>query len=144
MALTLARWRDNIFAPFEPGGLFPFVAPEIRIEQVVEEGQYIIRAEIPGVDPTKDIDVSVESGVVSIQAERMEEKREKARSEFHYGKLVRTIPLPLGAVAESATATYAHGILEVAFTLAEPPQTGRHLVIDVAPETPKEVGKSKK
>jgi HSP20 family molecular chaperone IbpA len=145
MPTTLARWRGNIFAPLDLGAaLFPFVAPEIRVEQVMEDGRYLIRAEIPGVDPTQDIDVSVEHGLVSIQAERAEEKREKARSEFHYGKLVRTIPLPLTAVAESAKATYANGILEIAFTIAEPKDTGRHLVIDVSKETVKEVPKPKK
>ena len=47
MATTLARWRD-MFAPFEAaGGWFPFVAPEIRIEQSVEDGHYVVRAEIP-------------------------------------------------------------------------------------------------
>jgi HSP20 family molecular chaperone IbpA len=145
MPTTLARWRESIFAPFDlGGGLFPFVAPEIRVEQVVEDGHYLIRAELPGVDPTKDIDVTVEHGLVSIQAERTEEKREKARSEFHYGKLIRTIPLPITAVAESAKATYANGILEIAFTMAEPHETGRHLVIDVAKESVKEVPKPKK
>ena len=63
MPTTLARWRDSVFAPFEAGaGLFPFVTPEIRIEQLMEDGRYVVRAEIPGVDPAKDIDVTVKDG----------------------------------------------------------------------------------
>jgi HSP20 family molecular chaperone IbpA len=132
MAATLARWRDNVFAPFEAGSaLFPFVAPEIRVEQLVEDGQFVVRAEIPGVDPEKDVDVSIVNGVLSIRAERTEEKRDKTHSEFHYGRLVRTVPLPAGAQEDSATATYSNGILEVAFTLGEPQEPGRHVPIEV-------------
>lgn len=141
MPTTLTRWRDSIFAPFEAGnGLFPFVAPEIRIEQLVEDGRYVVRAEIPGVDPEKDIDVSVANGLVSIRAKRTEDKHDKAHSEFHYGRLVRMVPLPTTATGETATAKYANGILEISFTIGEPRQAGRHIAIEVAEQTTKEVG----
>lgn len=140
MATTLARWRD-MFAPFEASAAwFPFIAPEIRIEQVVEDGHYVIRAEIPGVDPAKDIDVSLEGGVMRIRAERSEQKRDGAHSEFHHGRLLRTVPLPAAAEADTATAKYANGVLEVSFTLAEAKDTGRHITIEVDKETVKEMG----
>lgn len=136
MATTLARWRDNVLAPFEMGsGLFPFVAPEIRIEQLVEDGQFIVRAELPGVDPEKDVDVSVLNGVLSIRAERTEEKRDKTHSEFHYGRLERTMPLPAGAREETASARYANGILEITFAVGESPEPGRHIDVEVAGKT---------
>ena len=146
MPITLTRWRDSIFAPFEAsGGLFPFFAPEIRIERVMEDEHYVVRAEIPGVDPEKDINVSVENGVVSILAERTEEKHERAHSEFHYGKLVRMVPLPITAKEETGTAKYTNGILEISFTIGEARRAGRSIAIDVAKETTKEVGgKAKK
>jgi HSP20 family molecular chaperone IbpA len=144
MSTTLTRWRDSIFAPFEPGGgLFPFVTPEIRIEQVMEEGKYVVRAEIPGVDPYQDIDVSVEQGVLIIRAERAEETRERTHSEFHYGRLMRTLTLPSGTKEETGTAKYANGILEISFILGEPKPAGRHIAIDITkqPKEPtKEVG----
>jgi HSP20 family molecular chaperone IbpA len=141
---TLARWRD-MFAPLEAaGGWFPFVAPEIRIEQVVEDGHYVVRAEIPGVDPKKDIDVSLDNGIMRIRAERAELKKQKAHSEFHYGRLLRAVPLPVAAQEDTATAKYANGVLEVTFTLGEAKETGRHIAIEVdkqaGRETIKEIG----
>lgn len=146
MPTTLTRWRDNLFAPFEASaGFFPFVAPEIRIEQVVEDGHYVVRAEIPGVDPQHDIDVSVESGVLSIRAERTEKQHDKAHSEFHYGKLVRSVPLPGAVKGGSATATYDNGILEISFTIPEPKEAARHIKIEVGKQSVKEMGaKAKK
>ena len=145
MPTTLARWRDSVFAPFEAGaGLFPFVTPEIRIEQVVEDGRYVVRAEIPGVDPVKDIDVTVKDGTLTIRAERTEEKRDtrhpEAHSEFHYGRLVRVLPLPMTALEESAEATYDNGILQIAFALGVPKESARHIAIRIAkPAAPKPV-----
>lgn len=132
---TLARWRDSVFAPFEAGaGLFPFVAPEIRVEQLVKDGHYVVRAEIPGVNPEKDIDVTVVDSVLRIRAERTEEKHEKTHSEFHYGSLIRTLPLPADAMEETATARYDHGVLEVSFAIGEPREPGRHIAVEVAKE----------
>ena len=60
----------------------------------------VVRAELPGVDPEKDIDVTVEDGVLTISAERREstEKKEDTsyRSEFRYGSFVRRLPVPRG------------------------------------------------
>ena len=144
MATTQVRWRD-MFAPFEAAaGWFPFVAPEIRIEQLVDDGHYVVRAEIPGVDPKKDIDISLVKGVMRIRADRTELKRKKTQSEFHYGRLLRTVPLPVAAKEDTATAKYANGVLEVTFTLGETKEPGRHITIEVdkqaGPETVKEMG----
>jgi HSP20 family molecular chaperone IbpA len=146
MSTTLSRWRDNLFAPFEVGsGLFPFVSPDIRIEQVIEDGHFVVRAEIPGVDPQRDIDISVDHGSLSIRAERSEEKRDKTHSEFHYGQLVRTVLLPNAAKEQSATAKYTHGVLEISFAMGEAPESGRHIPIEVAHGGTRELGgKAKK
>ncbi|HEX6869604.1 MAG TPA: Hsp20/alpha crystallin family protein [Micromonosporaceae bacterium] len=133
MPTTLARWRENVFAPFETG-FFPFAAPEIRIEQLVEADKFMVRAELPGVNPEKDVDVSVVNGMLSIRAERTEEKRDRTHSEFHYGQLVRTLPLPAGAREDTAHATYTNGILEISFDLGEPEPAGRHIEIEVGKE----------
>jgi HSP20 family protein len=139
MPTTLTRWRDTVFAPFEAGGaLFPFIAPEIRVEQVMDDGRYVIRAEIPGVDPAKDVDVSVQDGTVTIRAERTAEKRAKAHTEFHYGRMVRMVPLPITAIEETAEATYDNGILQVTFEVGEPKESAHHIAIKTArPADPK-------
>jgi HSP20 family protein len=146
MSTTLSRWRENLFAPFEAGSaLFPFVSPDIRIEQAIEDDHFVVRAEIPGVDPQKDVDVSVEHGSLSIRAERSEEKSDKAHSEFHYGQFVRTVHLPTAVKEQTATAKYAHGVLEISFAMGDARESGRHIPIEVAAAGASEPGgKAKK
>jgi HSP20 family protein len=131
MSRTMARWRPSVLAPFDVGGLFPLFTPEIRVEQLLEDGQYVVRAEIPGVDPEKELEVTVADGLLKIHMERTAEKRERAHSEFHYGRFDRTITLPLGVMEDTAVATYANGILEVSVKLGEPNELGRRLPIEV-------------
>ena len=89
----------------------------IKVEEFVEDGTVVIRAELPGIDPDEDVDITVADGVLHVVAtreERSEEERpEGYRSEFHSGSLERHIRLPEGAAADDITATYRDGILEV-------------------------------
>ena len=73
----------------------------------------MVRAEIAGVDPEKELDVSVEAGCLSIRAERSGQVEGKHRSEFRYGSFTRTVELPPGADADDVTAEYVNGILTV-------------------------------
>jgi len=122
-----------VLAPFEEGiGRFPFVAPEIRIEQLTRDGHLVIRAEMPGLDPARDLDVAVAGGALQIRARRPARKRIGAQSEFRYGSLARTVPLPRQARVETATGRYAQGILEITFALGGPGPAGRPITIQVA------------
>ncbi|MEU6970824.1 Hsp20/alpha crystallin family protein [Kitasatospora aureofaciens] len=85
----------------------------IRVEESVEDGAYVIRAELPGVDPDKDIDITVEDGVLTVRAERREEKKDKHRSEFRYGSFTRSVRLPEGCEEGDITAAYDKGVLTV-------------------------------
>lgn len=105
----------------------------IHIEDFVEEGAYVVRAELPGLDATKDIDVSAANGVLTITAKREETTREQHRTEFHYGSFTRAVTLPTGADAEHISAKYEKGILEVRVPLAAAPEE-RKIAIDVQPE----------
>lgn len=93
------------------------IAPSIRIEQFQEGSTLVVRAEVPGIDPDKDVDVSVSEGMLNITVERRESSEHKVkggyRSEFRYGTSVRSISLPPGAKEEDITATYKDGVLEV-------------------------------
>jgi HSP20 family protein len=138
VSTLLTRLRDNVLAPLEAGvGLFPFVAPEIRIEQLIREGHLIVRAEMPGLDPANDLKVAVVGGTLHIHARRPAPKRIGAHSEFRYGSLSRSFALPRTARTETATARYVQGILEITFALSEPqpagqtPPAGRPITIRV-------------
>jgi HSP20 family protein len=96
----------------------------IRVEQFEEDGAVVVRAELPGVDPEKDIDVIVTGGALRITGERKQEakteERGYVRSEMRYGRFSRTLPLPEGATESDVTATYKDGILEVRVPVASP------------------------
>jgi HSP20 family molecular chaperone IbpA len=92
----------------------PFAGAQVmRVEDYVEEGQYVLRAELPGIDPDKDVDITIDNGVLTIKAERREEKKDAGRSEFRYGAFTRSTTLPTGADQDDVSATYSDGILEV-------------------------------
>jgi HSP20 family protein len=99
----------------------------IRVEENLEAGQYGLRAELPGIDPDKDVEISVENGVLTVAAERREEKKEPQRSEFRYGRFSRSITLPVRADEDDVKATYRDGILEVRVGITEKstPETKR-------------------
>ncbi len=94
----------------------------MHVEEYVEEGTCVIRLEIPGIDPEKDIDVEIADGAVHVVARREERSKEERpdayRSEFRYGSFERYIPLPDGATEHDVTATYKDGILEVRLPVA--------------------------
>ena len=91
----------------------------MRVEDYVSEGQYVVRAEVPGIDPEKDVEITVDDGVLTVKAERREEKKEGGRSEFRYGSFTRSVTLPSGADQENVAASYRDGILEVRTPIKE-------------------------
>jgi HSP20 family molecular chaperone IbpA len=101
-----------IMRPFTGGHL-------VHVEDYVSEGQYVVRVELPGIDPEKDVEITVDDGVLTVKAERREEKKEGGRSEFRYGSFTRTVTLPTGADEENVAASYSDGILEVRTPIEE-------------------------
>lgn len=85
----------------------------IRVEESRDDGSYTVKAELPGIDPDKDIDITVDDGLLTVHAERTEEKKDKQRSEFRYGSFTRSVQLPPGVDEKSITATYDKGVLTV-------------------------------
>ncbi len=91
----------------------------IRLEDEVQDGHYVLRAEMPGIDPEKDVDITVSNGMLTIKAERSEKKEAKGRSEFTYGSFTRSVTLPAGANEDDIKATYDKGILTVDVAVPE-------------------------
>ncbi|CAN7377761.1 Hsp20/alpha crystallin family protein [Arthrobacter sp. LjRoot14] len=114
----------------------------IRVEQFLDGNTLVVRAEVPGLDPEKDVDVSVADGMLHIKAEREEKTEHKSkagyRSEFRYGSFARSVSLPPGAREEDVTASYKDGVLEVRAPAPEqaPPAAGtRKIQITTEPGT---------
>ncbi|KHL03482.1 Hsp20/alpha crystallin family protein [Sinomonas humi] len=123
----LTRWFDSRRSPFD---LFQrlfegdaVASAEIRVEELVDDGKLVVRAELPGIDPETDVDVSVSEGQLRIAAHREERQEEKEkggyRTEFRYGSFTRTLALPEGASADDITATYTDGVLEIRVPIPE-------------------------
>ena len=118
-ALEQVRERVPTFADRFFSDLWkPFGFEEtMKVEEYREDGTVVVRAELPGIDPDKDVEVTVTDGVLRIHAQRTERtKHEDAkhyRSEFTYGSFGRTFRLPAGATEQDVKATYKDGILEV-------------------------------
>jgi len=92
----------------------------IRVEDELKDDSYELRAELPGVDPDKDVEITVRDGVLSIKAERSEKKETNGRSEFLYGSYSRSVTLPLGADEDAIKASYDKGILTVTVPVTKP------------------------
>jgi HSP20 family protein len=90
---------------------------QVKVEEFTEDGQLVVRAELPGVDPDKDVDISIVDGNLCIRAERRQEekveRRNYRRSEIRYGSFSRILPLPANAKEDDIKASYKDGILEV-------------------------------
>ena len=76
----------------------------------------VIRADVPGL--TKDdITVDIADDQLTIRGERRydhEEERDGVfRTERSYGSFCRVVPLPQGAIADSAKASFTNGVLEI-------------------------------
>ncbi len=104
----MLEWLDSQ-APFSLRGQGHY----IRVEDFVQDDGYVLRAELPGVNPDEDIDVSVEGDLLTIRGQRREEEHDKNHNEFRYGSFSRSVRLPVGAKAQEVAATYEDGVLEV-------------------------------
>ncbi len=78
--------------------------------------EFVIRADVPGMNRT-DLSVEVGDDAITIRGERKHEAEEDREgvfwSERSYGTFCRVVPIPPGAIGESAKATFTNGVLEV-------------------------------
>jgi HSP20 family protein len=117
----LDGWSD-VFRPvlFWPG----HVLDTMRVEEFSENGAEVVRAELPGLDPDKDLETSVVGDMLRIDTQRREDEktegRDYVRREHRYGTYHRDVPLPKGISQADIKASYKDGILEVRIPIAAP------------------------
>jgi HSP20 family protein len=89
----------------------------LRVEEFEKDGELVVRAEMPGIDPQKDVEITMTNHTLCIKAERHQESsvadNDTYRSEFRYGSFMRSVELPAGATEHDVKASYEKGILEV-------------------------------
>ena len=88
--------------------------PSVDITE--NDNAFTLLADIPGVDP-KDIEISMEKGVLTIKGERksetVEEKENFRRVERIRGNFYRRFTLPDSADADKIEAKSEHGVLRI-------------------------------
>jgi HSP20 family molecular chaperone IbpA len=124
--VDLFDWLDPPLTIFRPVTGHP-----VRVEDYVTDGTYVVRAEVPGLDPEKDIEVTISKGVLTISAHRHEDVEGKHHSEFRYGTFARSVALPVGADESRVRASYDKGILEVVIGLKDQEAEAAHKRIPV-------------
>jgi HSP20 family protein len=151
MALARRSWDDlpeldrpffELFRPFA----FPWWKPRFAftpempympaVDMFARNVDMIVRVELPGIDPAKDVKVTLEEGVLDVKGERKQEKEVKEegyyRKESVYGAFERRIPVPAAVKESDIKADYKDGVLEVVVTGAAkniPKATAREIPI---------------
>ena len=130
MATTIERRTDALprFVDWIDD-LFPWLertrtAEMIRVEETMDDDTLVVRAEMPGIDPEHDVDITVADGRLTIRGERRQETTEtddgRTRTEFRYGTFVRTLAVPPNCTVEDITAGYKDGILTITVPMPKP------------------------
>ena len=130
----LERQMDELFGAL-PGPFRSWAAPVgagrwvPACDVFSRDGDLVVQLDLPGIDPEKDVQVTLQDGMLCITGERRETGGGDGgyyRREWHYGAFERGFALPEGATGEGITASYRDGVLEVvvpkAIERAEPRQ----------------------
>lgn len=101
--------------PKSQGGHHP-----TAIESFIHGDRLVVRAELPGIDP-KDVQISVDDDLLTIQASRLADSEEEGRNfvhrEIRYGSFARTISIPKGVRREDISTAWHRGVLELTVPL---------------------------
>jgi HSP20 family protein len=86
----------------------------VPLDVVEEEGQYIVKASVPGINP-EDVEITLTDNVLTIKGESKSESESNEQNyhmrERRFGSFMRQIALPMGVNADEVEATYENGVL---------------------------------
>lgn len=95
-------------------------APSLDVSET--ENNIVVKAEVPGLE-SKDIDISLTGGVLTIKGEKKQEKEEKDenyhRIERRYGTFTRTVRVPQEVQSDKIEATCKNGVLKITLAKSE-------------------------
>lgn len=121
------RLFDDFFGGFDLspmrhiGGWDQKFVPNIEVSD--SEKELTVTAELPGLDE-KDIELSLERGVLTIKGQKKDQKEEKDKgyyySERSFGSFSRSISLPAEVDEEKADAKFKKGVLSISLPKISP------------------------
>ncbi|MBS0352670.1 MAG: Hsp20/alpha crystallin family protein [Proteobacteria bacterium] len=125
-------FRGFFVRPVEYAGA-PVEAPQMRVDVKEANDAYQVHAELPGIKK-EDIHIHIDGPVVSISAERKQEKEVKEgervlRTERYFGEVSRSFQLGADVDEAKASAKFSDGVLELTLPKKAPAQSKR-LVIE--------------
>jgi HSP20 family protein len=120
-------------------GALEMWTPQIEVFQ--QNNELVVRADLPGLKK-EDISVDITEDAITVSGERRQEQQSESGGAFvterSYGSFYRAIPLPHGAIADQAKATFKDGVLEI--RVPSPPEQvtrGRRVEIQSTSESKK-------
>lgn len=139
--MGLSRWADDLFESFFNRPLLGFDSPEVMFNQPSvnvreEDKKYVIEVAAPGLSK-EDFHLEVDQGNLIIRAEKeqkeehTEEEGKYTRREFNYASFARSFRLPDTVNADSITAHYENGVLDVHLPKVESAVKDKVKVIDI-------------
>ena len=100
----------------------------LRVEEYQEDKTLVVKAEVPGINPEQDVDITLTANQLHIGVRREDKAEHKSKhgyhSEFRYGTFSRSVTLPPGVSQEDVHASYHDGVLEVRVPIPEQPVAG--------------------
>lgn len=112
------------------------------VDVLSRESDLVIRAELAGVDPEKDIEITAEDGVLRIRGQRRYENRDEGanyfRMETSYGSFERSVPLPEGVNPDDIKAVHRNGVLEVVVPNAARIATAKKIPVQLEESQPEQ------
>jgi HSP20 family protein len=115
------RIFDNMLAPVNLRDFHDF--SQVPVAELSETEDVIyLKLEVSGIKAS-DLDIQVSRDSIYVSGERTKEfladEKSVTRSEFHYGKFQRIIPLPAKIQNTNVKAEYKNGILNLTLPKAE-------------------------
>lgn len=140
LAASWQRDIDRMFRSlaesFGSGGMAARRTEWLPAADVLTRGDdLVIRVELPGIDPDRDLEITVEDNMLHIRGERQESQEEKGegfiRRETSYGSFERALQLPSNVKTEDLKASYENGILEVVVPRGSAKRASQRVKVDV-------------
>jgi HSP20 family protein len=120
--------------PFQTGRQFSSSLWSPQMETFQRGNEFVVRADLPGLKKD-DVKIDITDDSITIEGERREEHEEDRegyyRSERSYGSFYRVVPLPEGAITDSAKANFNNGVLEIVVQ-APPREVSRGRRLEIA------------
>lgn len=120
--VELHQRMNDLFDNFFEGWGMPSMAPakawslSPRVDVSETDDEVRVAAELPGMDE-KDIEVTLENGLLTIRGQKKQEQETKKRNyhvvECSYGEFHRVIPLPVTVDEGKTEASFKKGVLTV-------------------------------